>query len=236
MRNKIASISAGLSVGFGCLSALANIPTYHTISAYGNNTLPATAIFAADPNSQVRVVSVNYSSDIASGVLNFSSGTTAYSVIYTNLTPTWTTNVINSTNGMVAGAGLFLQHAGVVYTNVAAAVANTGTGTLTLNGYTLTNAVTTLGVNGSGPAGVAATNISYVISSFGWGVIPAVNDEIYLQGPVTSIFVGIQTNWMNGDDLFSGAYGRPVEMQLPFASSTNRISSASAHYDSASQN
>jgi hypothetical protein len=217
------------------LSAFAAIPTYHTISAYGNNTLPATAIFPADPNSQIRVVTINYSSDNAAAVLNLSSGTTAYSLMYTNPTASWTTNVIMSTNGLSANAGLFLQHAGAVYTNTASSWANTGTNILTIAGVTISNSVTTYGVYGTGPAGFPATNLNYVITSFGWGVYPSVSDEIYLQGPITSISVGMGTNWLNGDDLFSGNYGRPVMAQITPATATNRLSSVSSHYDSASQ-
>jgi hypothetical protein len=231
-----ALLLALLTFAFGLQrSALANIPTYRTLSAYGNNTLPATAIFPADPNSQIRIVSVNYSSDIASGLMNFSSGTTAFSLIWTNPTTSWTTNVITSTNGLAAGAGLFLQHGGLVFTNTASSWANTGTNSLTIAGVTITNTTTTFGTYGTGPVGFAATNLNYVITGFGWGVLLSAGDEIYLQGPITSVQIGAGTNWLNGDDIFSGNYGRPVEVQIPTATATNRLASVSSHYDSASQ-
>ncbi len=71
----------------------------------------------------------------------------------------------------------------------------------------------------------------------GWGVIALTSAEIYLMGATTSIPCGATNtvNSINGDDIFSGNYGRPVEAQLSIANTTNNIYSASTHYDSASQ-
>lgn len=238
---KSIALALGLAVGLSAANASANIPTYHTYSANGNAAGPATLVFPADPNSQVRIVSIYYIADTNKAALQFSSGTTAFTVVYTNAATSTVTNIINSTNGLAAGNILVLQKAatGVDYTNDVVSVGNTGTNTMTLSGVTITNLATTLGVYGQGPVGTPATNVNFVvIQSGGWGVYPGVNDEIYVMGAISSLPCNGTTNIVqavNGDDIFSGDYGRPVLMMLTPCLNTNQIPSASAHYDSASQ-
>ena len=219
-----------------CLCARANIPTYHTYGgAGGNSTYPSQVIFPADPNSQIRVVSVFYSSDLAGALLNFSSGTTEYSLVYSNCSSTTLTNVINSTNGLSPNAVVILQHNGIDYTNYVSSFGNTGTNTYTVPLFgVITNTATTYGAYGQGPVGQAATNVNWVIMASSWGYQAVPGDDIYLMGTVSSLFSGGITNSINGDDIFSGNYGRPVLLTLGPSTTTNRISSASAHYDSAS--
>jgi len=225
----LALLALLLSLAF---SVRAGIPSYHTFSAAGNAANPATVILPADPNSQIRIVSVFYASDTNAGALQLSSGTTAYSLIASNLTTSSITNVITATNGLSAGAVLVLQHGGVDYTNSVVSFGNTGTNGLN----NLTNTATTWGVYGTGSVGYPATNLNYVVTgSGGFGVSAFAGDEIYLMGSITSLPVGAATNAINGDDIFSGNYGRPVIATLTPSLATNRLNSISAHYDSASQ-
>ncbi|MGH7942402.1 MAG: hypothetical protein ACREE6_04525 [Limisphaerales bacterium] len=194
--------------------ARAALPTYHTFSGYGNSTTPATVILPADPNSQIRVVTILYSSDNAGAQFTFSSGSTAYSEIWTNLATSTVTNLIDSTNGLAAGSVLVLQHNGVCYTN---AVVSWGNVDANLYSYQL-------------------TNVAFVVTGTGgFGVVPSVGDPLYLMTAPQSWFAGATTNALNGDDIFSGNFGRPVIVQLGPATATNRLNSISAHYDSASQ-
>jgi hypothetical protein len=219
--------------------ANAGIPNYHTYSAAGNAAAPATVIFPADPNAQVRLVSLFYRVDTNTAVIAFSSGTTAYSLAATNTATSAVTNVIDATNGLLIGSIAMLQHAGLDYSSAITSYGNSGTNNWTNSaGYVLTNSTTTLGAYGQGPVGFPSTNVSWVaVSSGGFGVLPLIGDEIYLMGSVTS-FPGGTTNTIlniSGDDIYSGNYGRPVQVQLTPALATNNIYSASAHYDSASQ-
>lgn len=202
----------------GCLAMAtvvnASLPTYHTFSAYGNSTAPASVIMPADPNSQIRVVSIFYTSDTAGAQFVFSSGTTAYSEIWTNLATSTTTNLINSTNGLATGSTLVLQHGGADYTNSISSWGNVDTN---LYSYGL-------------------TNVAFVVlNTGGFGVVPSVGDPVYLMGPATYWQAGATTNSLDGDDIYSGNYGRPVMVTLGPATATNRLSSISAHYDSAAQ-
>ncbi|MGH8022433.1 MAG: hypothetical protein ACRED1_02545, partial [Limisphaerales bacterium] len=194
--------------------ARAALPTYHTFSGYGNSTTPATVILPADPNSQIRVVTILYTSDNAGAQFTFSSGSTAYAEAWTNLASSTITNIIDSTNGLAAGSVLILQHGGADYTNSVVSWGNVDTN---LYSYPLTNAAFV--VTGSG----------------GFGVSPTVGDSLYLMTGPQSWYAGATTNALNGDDIFSGNYGRPVMVQLGPATATNRLNSVSAHYDSASQ-
>jgi hypothetical protein len=216
------------------MPARAALPTYHTLSGYGNAATPAGVAFPADPNSQIRLVTIYYTEDWTNGTINFQSGTTAFSLIATN--SGMVTNIITATNGLAGSTTVFLQHGGLVYTNTTSSWGNTGTNTYTQAGVTLTNTTTTWGQYGTGPAGVGATNLNYLVNASAWAVNAGVGDEIYIGGPVTSIPLGLaQTNQMNGDDIFTGNYGRPVMVTITPCYATNRLSSVSAHYDSQSQ-
>jgi len=223
------------------VSVMAGIPTYHSYSSAGNGTTSAYVVFPADPNSQIRLVNLMYRNDTNICNIVLSSGTTAYSLVWTNVSATAATNVIDSTNGLTIGTAIILQHAanGLCYTNYVLNYGNSGTAAWTnANGVVLTNSTTTWGTYGQGPAGFPATNVNWVATGTGgWGVLALTGDEIYLMANTTSIPCGA-TNTVNtiaGDDIFSGNYGRPVEVQLSIANLTNNIYSASAHYDSSSQ-
>jgi len=222
MTNKIRALGSVILLSAFCLAdcSQAALPTYKTASAYGATGLPAEVVFAADANSQIRVIYVNYSSDSNAAAITFSTGTTAYSLQATNPTTSWTTNVVNSTNGMVAGQTLMLQHSGTCYTNTISTVGNTGT-------YTFTNGL------GGQVIGGGATNVSYIITAAGgFGVLPSAGDDLFYMGQSTSWPVGATTNVIAGDAIFVGNYGRPVTISISLPNLTNRIYSASTHYDS----
>lgn len=209
----------------GCLAfaslmpARAALPTYHTFGpAGGVSSAPATIILPADPNSQIRIVSVLYTSDNAGAQFAMSSGNTAFSVPYSN-TVSSVTNFLDSTNGLAVGQQLILQHNGADYTN---AVLNWGTF-----------------ISGTNTSGYV-TNQAFVqtVSAFsfsGTSDTATAGDNIYAMTSPLSWFAGATSNLLNGDDIFSGNYGRPVEVQLGLATTTNRLNSVSAHYDSAAQ-
>jgi hypothetical protein len=216
---------AALLVPLACLAialaipARAALPTYHTFGPSGGiSSAPATIILPADPNSQIRIVSVMYTSDNAAGQFSFTSGNTAFSCMYSN-TASSVTNFITSTNGLAVGQQLIMQHNGADYTN---AVLNWGTF-----------------VSGTNTSGYV-TNQAFVqtASAFSFGGtsdVSTAGDSLYAMTSPFSWFAGATSNQLNGDDIFSGNYGRPVEVQLGLATTTNRLSSVSAHYDSAAQ-
>jgi hypothetical protein len=197
------------------MPASAALPTYHTFSAIGNAAAPATVILPADPNSQIRVVSLFYSSDTNTAQLSLISGSTAYSLTATNLATTSITNLIDSTNGLSGGSGLILQHGSGDFTN---SVSSWGT-------Y----------ISGTNTSGYVTNQAFLVTGSGGFGTLTTVGDNIYLMTNAVSLYIGSGTNQMNGDDIYSGYYGRPVQATLSPANWTNRIYVLSAHYDSQSQ-
>lgn len=192
----------------------AGLPTYKTFSGVGSSTVPASVFMPADPNSQIRVVTIFYSNDNASGQFQISGGTTAYSITYTNPVSTYvSTNIIGTTNGLAVGSWLALQHNGTVYTNAVVTWGNVDTNILALS----------------------LTNVAYVVTTGGFGVDPSVGDEIYLMSAFTSWYPGVGTNEVNGDDIFSANFGRPAILLLGPATTITRLSSVSCHYDSAAQ-
>jgi len=224
-------------LALGVRKALANIPTYRTFGTYGSAAAPSTIVLPADQFSQIRIVSINYKSDTNIANLNMSSGTTALSVTTSNSMYSGTvTNIVNATNGLSTSATVVLMHwaSGVGYTNGVTSWYNTGTNIMPAG--LLTNQVTTTGTYGTGPAGALATNVSYIVTTAAFPVYPSVSDEIYVMGTVSSLYVGAGTNqWINGDAIYSGAYGRPVIVSLTPANVSNTIPVLSTHYDSASQ-
>ncbi|MDE3098616.1 MAG: hypothetical protein KGJ88_04020 [Verrucomicrobiota bacterium] len=208
MKKLILCVLCASAVNF-CHAAL---PLYKTVSATGNHTAGAAAWLPADPNSQVRVVSVFYSSDTNNGQLQFSTATTEFVITDTNTAASAVTNSINSTNGLAPNAVLVVQHGGVDY---AAAISSFASGTNGLNPQDGTNVV---------------------LASGGFGVLVAPGDAVYLMSsPAVTWTVGAATNSMNGDDIFSGNYGRPVEVALTTPEYTNQLNSVSAHYDNQAQ-
>jgi hypothetical protein len=75
----------------------------------------------------------------------------------------------------------------------------------------------------------SATNA--VLAAGGWGVAPQIGDNIYKLGTATSVPVGATTNWQNGEALFVGNAGRPVQVTLTPALTTNRLRTVTARYD-----
>ncbi|MGA2750725.1 MAG: hypothetical protein ABSG59_18290 [Verrucomicrobiota bacterium] len=200
-----------------CLTASAALPTYHTLTAYGNRANPSTIIFPADPNSQIRLINVFYGADTNTAALQLSSGVTAYTLMATNTSTSAITNLIDSTNGLAGASWLVLQHNGTCYTN---AIASAGWGSY---------------ITGTNTFGVTQYQPFVVIGTGGWGIATSVGDNLYQMGPVSSIPVGMATNSLNGDDIFSANYGRPLLLQLTPAYATNMLYTASTHYDSQSQ-
>lgn len=198
--------------------ARAALPTYTTFGpAGGVSSAPATVILPADPNSQIRIVTINYTAD-GNEQFAFTSGNTVYSCMYSN-TASSVTNFITETNGLFTGEQLILQHNGACFTN---AVLNWGTfisGTNT-SGYVTNQAFvqTVSGFSFAGKSDIATTG-----------------DNIFGMTTPAPWFATATTNSFSADDIYSGNYGCPVEVQLGLATTTNRLSMVSAHYDSAAQ-
>lgn len=205
-------IAAAIGI-VAALPALAGLPTYRTVTGInGTSTQPATALLPADPNAQIRIVTINYSDDNAGGQFTFTTGGTAYSCVLTN-PASYTTNAITSTNNLYGNETLLLQHGGVCYTNI---VSSFGV---------MTNA------NGSG-----ITNQNYyVILAAGFPVGESIGDNIWQMTNGVNVVAGATTNWLDGDDIYSGNYGCPVEVQIAPTTTISRLNNVSAHYDSQSQ-
>lgn len=200
------------------LSAVATLPTYHVFSGAGNHAAPTTIYLPNDANSQIRIIYVNYICDTNNAAVSFASGTTMYTVTATNLATSAVTNLINSTNGLAVGATLVLDQSGKCYANT---VASWG---LWASSYVTNGAI------------VQTNNTWYVtLNSGGWGAFTAVGNNVELLGPSLSIPVASGAGLLSGDDIFSGNYGRDVQVTLSPALATNQIYSLSSHYDSASQ-
>jgi len=197
---------------FAAVTARATLPIYTTVSAYGSTGLPATAYFVENPACQVRVVTVNYASDTNQGVLNFYTGATAYWETATNAAA-GLTNWIDSTNGLSPNGLMVLNHNGVLYTN-------------TVLSWSCSTNFTPATTNQAASGG---TNL--VLAAGGWTVGASVGDNVYLMSGPTPIPVGAQTNMLNGDALYVGNFGRPVMVTLGPASTTNRLYTVSARYD-----
>jgi len=213
---KAALILALLALAFG-LTAQAAMPTYRTLSDGGNAASPAVVYFPANPNAQVRVVGVWYTSDTNNGTLGFSTGVTAYTQTSTNATSASVTNLVNSTNGLVAGSLLLLDN----------------------NGNACTNTLTSYGtyVTGTNTFGQVTNQAFIVLGTGGWNqALTNAQENIYQMGAISTIQVGSQSNAINGEAIFVGNYGRPVVVTLGPTLVTNRLSSVSAHYDQIGQN
>ncbi len=212
--------------------ASAAIPQFSTYSAAGNSSGTATALIPCGSHSQARVVTVNYVSDTSGASLLLSSGTTAYSSIWTNTATSAVTNTIDSTNGLTVGGTLVLQHNGVLIAETIQSYGNTGNASWTnANSYVYTNPVTSYGIYGQGPAGTPGTNVSWVATSAAYGVIPNIGDSYYIMGSATSIPIGATTGWLDGEDVYSGNFGRPLEVSISSVTTTNRLPVISVHYD-----
>lgn len=240
MNFKTFTLIVGLAVAsiLSVTKSLAVLPTYGTGSAYGNTSSNASYVIPPNPNSQIRLVTVYYTSDNAAGGLSLSTGTTAYANVFTNTSATSLTNFVGSTNGLTVGAVICLQHnGGNCYTNTIASYGNTGTfGWTNANGVVLTNSVQTYGALQMGAIGAPSTNVSYIVTGAGgFGVIASVGDNIWQMSSPTTIIVGLGTNELAGDDIYSGNYGCPVAVWLGPVTATNRLSTISWHYDSQSQ-
>lgn len=194
------------ALGLAATPCFATLPTYKSTSASG--TTAATAYFPADPNSQVRVVSYNSTSDKAASVMTFTSGTTAYVITATNAAATSVTNQINTTNGLTGSAALVLQLNGTNYS-------------ATVSSFNIATNVSP-----------AQTNV--VLGANGWNVNTIVGGDVYLMSTAVTIPNGAATVSQNGDAVFVGNYGRPVKVVLDGTSSC-AINVISAHYDNASQ-
>lgn len=197
MKKILIAAAAFASTALTCLAG----PGFVTLSANGNAAAPASVILPADPSTQARLVTVNWSSDTNNAVLSLTEGLGAYTIVETNQLTTSVTNKIDRTNGLSANAVLVLQHAGVCY----AATVSTW------------NSSTNTGFYGG-------TNV--VLASGGWGTNTSVGDTVYLMGNTTTLPVGATTNFQSGTALFSASYpGRPIRAQLTPALTTNKLNS-----------
>lgn len=188
------------------LASFAALPTYKTlIGTAGSSTAGSVLIFPDDPNSQIRILNVTYHSDAAATTIQYTTGGTAFSQVATNAATSSVTNLVNSTNGLVPGSVMLLNHNGTMYTNVLSTF------------------------NQSAVAGQNGTNI--VLGTGGWGVAASVGDSIYQMGATNTVTIGAGTNAINGEAIYVGNYGRPVMVRLSNATSANSLDAVSAHYD-----
>lgn len=129
---------------------------------------------------------------------------------------------------------LAFSSGGAVYTLLAT---NTTTGLTQRVASTsglITNSLMVLQHNGTNYGAVlTSTNngTNAVLISGAWGVAPSIGDNMYQMGASNSVPVGNVTNWINGEALFVGNRGRPVQVQLVPCLTTNRITSATVRYD-----
>ncbi len=111
------------------------------------------------------------------------------------------TQVVNSTAGLAANDVLVLQHGGTCYS---ATLSSTNSGT------------------------------NAVLASGAWGVAPSIGDSVYKMSAASTVFVGSNgtaTAAQNGEAIYVANQGRPLRITLTPALVTNRINSATAHYD-----
>jgi hypothetical protein len=202
-------LTAGFAVAFAALAAL---PTFKTITATG--TTVAIGYFPADPNSQVRVVNINATSDNATGQVCCLTGYGAYYQAVTNSASSSVTNFINATNGIAVGETLLLQHAGACYP---ATVVSYGSYLMSTNTF-----------------GALVYAPFVKLGSGGWGVAASVYDDIYVMSNSLSYTIGSANSIQNGEAIFVGNYGRPVAIWVTGASSAS-LNSANAHYDQVGQ-
>jgi len=111
---KILIIAASLA-----LAAVAHAasPTYTTLANNGNAASPASVIFKAAPQQQIRLVSCNWNSDSNTAVLSFTTGVGAYYTPITNAAAD-TNLYVNTTNGFTASSALVVQTPAGLVTNV----------------------------------------------------------------------------------------------------------------------
>lgn len=201
-----------MSLAIGCSVTLPAAPGYVSLSGYGNATAGAQVILPADPATQARLVTVNWSSDTNNAVLSITEGLGAYTITQTNALSTSVTNLIDRTNGLSSTSVLVLQHAGTCY------AANVSTW----------NSSTTTATNG----GVVTGGINVVLASGGWGVKTSIGDSVYIMSTATTLPVGATTNFQSGSALFASQYqGRPLMVQLTPALVTNRLYSVTFRRD-----
>jgi hypothetical protein len=205
MEKIFSSLAVGLFTVTAALAQSAS-PQYQTLADGGIAAVPAETDFLAKPALQARLISVNYQSDTNNAQLQISTGVSAFGITTTNQLSSSTTNQINSTNGLSAGAVLFLQQGGAAY------IGTVSTWNQTTN---------------SGPYG--GTNV--VLTAGGFGVATSVGDVVYQMGTPTVIGIGATTNWLNGEAIFVGNVGKPLRVLLTPALATNNLNSATVRYE-----
>lgn len=193
------------SLAFGALAA-SNLQTF---SGYGNASTPASIIIPAIPTAQTSIISVWYTSDTNNATISFSGGAGAYYQTATNALSSSITNIVNSTNGLLATSTMVLQHAGTCYSSTLTSYGN----------YAITN------------AGVITWQPFLVLASGGWGVNSSVNDDVYQMAAPQVIYTGAGTNALNGVAIFVANQGRPVIVSTSTPFTTNRLSSVTAQYN-----
>jgi hypothetical protein len=206
MQNKILLSLA--VIGAVALATYAASPTYLTKSSgAGTAAAPATIIFPAAAQTQIRVVSVAWKSDTNIATLSFSGGAAAYYQTITNMATSSVTNQINSTNGLSGSAVIVLQHAGVCYQST----------------------VSTWNMSTNGGA-YGGTNV--VLASGGWGVLASAGDGVYVMDTPVTLDASSAVSDKEGVALYVGKLAdRPVLIKLAPANVTNQITSATVRYD-----
>lgn len=120
-------IALSLAVASLVSTAFAATPTYTSKSGAGNATTPTSVIFKADPDTQIRLVNINWQSDTNNAVLSYSTGEGAYIITATNLDTSSVTQRVSTTAGLVANSIVVLQKAnGLCYP---ATLSSTNSGT-----------------------------------------------------------------------------------------------------------
>ena len=192
-------------------SVVAQMPTFATFS--GSGTTAATVIIPQRPTSQVRVVSVIASSDLASSTIDLYSGTTARYVVATNLSTSATTMVLDSTNGLASNAVIYVQ----------SAISNT---VATITAVTATNIWAGTGT---------ITNVGAIVTLSGaLGVLQAVNAEVEVLGNHVALGLGASSYKQYGSDgLYVGNYGRAVYITTT-ATNACAFNAVTVHFDSQS--
>ncbi len=186
----------------GALSALAQAPTFTTLSANGDATAGAAVIFPAKAGQQIRLVSLNWNSDSNAAVASITTGAGAYYARLANASSSAVTNQINSTNGLVASSALVVERAGVPYRAIMSSFNSN-----------------------------AAWGNYVVLASGGFGVQTVAGDPIYQMSSATTLPIGATTNSMQGFAIYVGNPGRPVRVQITPSAVTNKINAAVALYE-----
>jgi hypothetical protein len=208
MKNVLKSfVTAAAMVGLSAMAQFSTLPSYQTVSSSMGTSL-ANVILPQKPTSQIRLVSLIAQSDLTTSAVNLYSGATARSIGVGNTNISSTLVLLDSTNGLVPSALLYLQGA---TSNVVG----------TVSSFTTTN--------------ISGVTYGYVLSSAAAGIPQVVGAEAEVLGTPITFSLGLKTNqvWAS-DGLFVGNYGRAVYATVN-GTSNCQLNAVTVHYDSSSQ-